>query len=1636
MKKIIFKFIMIVLLVITLISSNIIYMGYNIAIALANELEMQSDDTNIANVKFDAYFKTDNRTEHYKQANINNKDICLYLSVNVIDKGSLDNAKIKITDSNFKIKTDDISNKYVKKINKEAGEIELNSVIYNNKIEIEIPIEFNQPENVNEDYFTRESNISLEGIYTQEESQENLTGNIVTRIDWTDDSDINLTEEIEKCIDLGENGILVQQKIVSTIENGILPRESEILNVKVPQIGEYTPNSVNVILNGSKIEDNVNYNKETGILEIQNQGIKNENGELDWNNGQNEYKVIYKYDYQAKESLDTITLSTEVNSKLFTKENIQRVDEKEEQIEFKGNVASVSKKATENLYKGYLYANSQYETEYRENNVIEISDAGVMDNININTTNSYFIGNRDSKYNANDIIVYKGITINKDKFIEIFGEEGYIDIEDSEGNVVETINSQSTTNDNGNINITYEQELENINIKTSKPIKEGEFTIHNIKAIKGETEYTKNQLKSFSSLITNEKVETNLGTDETETSINLLDTKTEAKLELSNTNLSTLQKNENVQFLVTLKSDSAQYDLFKNPQIDIIIPKEINIDVKTITQLNGQDELQIDKMGIRELDSGEKLIRITLTGEQTTFQNSVNEGIQIAFMADLEIPNTTPSQDSKITMNYTNENREEETLTYEQNIKLNSKYGVLLTNELSGFNDNNDVINGIDNNTINGVLSKNTTEKNASETINVINNYQEEISNVSIIGKIPVVEEESINNETFKSTFEMNLINSLNLNGKEAKVYYSDDSNATQTSDTWKESYEEVNNPKVFKIDLGTIAPGERVEINYQVNIPGDLKAEQETYLKNTLDYTYLGNDTEIVSATKLATQMIENNEYSAISENMQNVIKAENDEDISLEIVARSGDKYLAEGDSVKEGQGVVYELKITNNTDQTLENIQIEAINTNAIYYDTIIYEEDVYGDMMEKIKIDENPDLTSKVLEIASLEAGESETVKYQIAVKEVEDGNQTLTGEIKIKADNLEEKSFSNIENKIEEGKLKLKLKNTYSENELIGAKENIGIEGDIINISSEKLENIEVYVQIPEEVTFNLEELGLWDDRCQFVEYKDNVVKLNISELEVGETIDFTALLNVNEFDLDLDNIIVSQFFKAILDGEEYISNETNRVITQNMTTMTITQTSDNTTGILKDGDNLTFRFEIFNKGSVSKSIDFLDMLPDGLEINKATKIADGNEEEIYTGESTVAGTFTVEGGQTIYVEIEATVNFELATQGTISNVATINGAYVDVTSNTLEFILEGFEEEPNEGDEPNNPSTSGYSISGQAWIDSNQDGQKGSDEEKLSNVIVMLIDESTGEIVKNDLGGDLTTQTDSNGQYSFGNLSTGRYMVLFKYDTTKYMITEYKKGGISEDSNSDIVSKRVNINNEEITVGATETLEISSNNIENIDAGFIEGKTFDLRLDKYIKTVIVQDSSGTTTRQYDKQSLAKIELNAKKLANSTVIVEYEINVTNEGEVAGYANEIIDYIPSDLTFSSEINKDWYQTTDGNIATKILENDIINPGETKTLTLALTKKMTQDNTGRIINTAEIGTADNEYALQDIDSTPGNKKDGEDDISTAELIISIGTGSTVLYISLIFAVIVIIGIGVYFINKKILKEDDDEF
>ena len=82
------------------------------------------------------------------------------------------------------------------------------------------------------------------------------------------------------------------------------------------------------------------------------------------------------------------------------------------------------------------------------------------------------------------------------------------------------------------------------------------------------------------------------------------------------------------------------------------------------------------------------------------------------------------------------------------------------------------------------------------------------------------------------------------------------------------------------------------------------------------------------------------------------------------------------------------------------------------------------------------------------------------------------------------------------------------------------------------------------------------------------------------------------------------------------------------------------------------------------------------------------------------------------------------------------------------------------------------------------------------------------------------------------------------------------------------------------------------------------------------------------------------------------------------------------------------------------------------------------------MTEDNTGTINNRAEIAEVSNLSNTEDYDSIPGNKIQGEDDISTADVIIGIKTGEVILYTIITIISLTILGIGIYYINKKVLE------
>ena len=168
--------------------------------------------------------------------------------------------------------------------------------------------------------------------------------------------------------------------------------------------------------------------------------------------------------------------------------------------------------------------------------------------------------------------------------------------------------------------------------------------------------------------------------------------------------------------------------------------------------------------------------------------------------------------------------------------------------------------------------------------------------------------------------------------------------------------------------------------------------------------------------------------------------------------------------------------------------------------------------------------------------------------------------------------------------------------------------------------------------------------------------------------------------------------------------------------------------------------------------------------------------------------------------------------------------------------------------------------------------------------------------------------------------------------------------------------------------------------------------------------------------------------MAKAEIDAKQVNGTTAIIEYQIRVTNVGEVTGYARRIVDYMPNDLTFNSEMNKDWYQTG-SEIYTSVLSNEPIAPGETKTVTLTLVKSMTENNLGRINNRAEIAEDYNDLGLTDVNSIPGNQEQDENDLGSADVILSLRTGGVV-YISIAIVAVVIlsaVGIIIYKKNKK---------
>ncbi len=211
---------------------------------------------------------------------------------------------------------------------------------------------------------------------------------------------------------------------------------------------------------------------------------------------------------------------------------------------------------------------------------------------------------------------------------------------------------------------------------------------------------------------------------------------------------------------------------------------------------------------------------------------------------------------------------------------------------------------------------------------------------------------------------------------------------------------------------------------------------------------------------------------------------------------------------------------------------------------------------------------------------------------------------------------------------------------------------------------------------------------------------------------------------------------------------------------------------------------------------------------------------------------------------------------------------------------------------------------------------------------------------------------------------------------------------------------------------------------------DDIDDEEVYVKYFDLSLQKDLTKIIITENG--TTREISVSStdgLQKVEIHRKKINSTTVKFVYNITVKNEGEIAGYATEITDYIPEGLEFIQSENSQWTPISSNVITTNALAETKLEPGQTASVQVVLKWINGENNFGSKVNVAEISEDKNDSGTPDIDSTPDNRVPTEDDIDNAEVVLSISTGTAPTYITLTTIVLVIMSVGIVLIKKYVL-------
>lgn len=1579
----------VILIIFLLISGNLMLIGTETYAAFEN-LEEQKKESSDKNVSFDSYFVVGENEIHSVTLDAKNE---AYINFEInIQNGYLKESAIELNNANFEIESIEQQNVEGIVKNSTANKIELNQINSNSKIIITAKIKMHREEYVEANYCSKETAIEFTSNYTNIKGvTKQINAGINVAISWVTEISSNIKTNVTKYMQYGDKTI-IETNVISTLNDNVLPIKNTNIKITAPKIQENLPEEVRIHANStigtngkakeSFTQENWNYNKETGEITINVENQANDEGKIAWKTGNDEYIVTYIYN--TIEATNQVELNAQSTITTYTENTVENNANNVQSVVMGGNYIDYNITATEKTNKGYIYANSVYETPYTETISANISYKDATEGLIFTKDNEAYNLENNKKLQANTC--YKNTVINKANFEKILGQEGKINIYNGE-NLIATIDNNAQADENGNIIYNYQENYNNIRIETTKPVEEGIITITNNKALTATNTYsyeTQKQIRNIEATL--------IGTSaneeaQTKTAItNLEETTSKAQVTISKTDLSTVVTNENVELRAILKTEDITDDLYQNPTIRIEMPEDIEkINIKSVNVLFN-DELKVATINI---ENG-RIINLSLEGNQTQYVTNNNQGITIIINTDITVNKTATTKETQVTMNYSNQKaiKLENGGTTVTPVNIVAPVGLIALNSVTN-SATGETATSLGSEKEEIKLERNTKSTTAKYTQTVINNENETINGMKILGRI------GTQGDNLGSTINAKLTTEIGkAQNVDSTVYYSEKADANSdienSENEWKT--EATQDSKSYLIVVNNeIAQGEELNFGYEAQVPENLEYGESLVSTYNVEYS-----TQAQDLNKEATPV-------TLATGDGPVLEA------TLEDDTVDGTVYV--------DQVVKYTLNITNKGTSDAENVKINVPVPNGMVYGT--YEEIEIGTSFV-----EKNDVTIFEENIENVKAGENNKVIFYLKANQKK--NTEVNANIMYKEQIVKQ---CTVKNTIEDACLNMNITNLSTNG--ITKLDTFRCRLDIENVSREVLNNVKVEIKLP-----------------SGVEYVD---------LIKGEDIEITYNKEVNTISFSIDNlntddkIILITELQATKEGKldkiYAIANVNNQKVFSNYLEPYVNKidvqmnVESDKTGYVKVGEKIKFTIKISNNSEKN--------IADNLEINFPTDISyssgkinnkeiDSEKIKIYNAERIANIPIKIEQNGVLSIEVEVIVNPNLQiTEDKTQEIKVNLEKYLN--EKTFNYIVEKNVEDkepdpegPDDSDNPSTPNNPGssddsndsnnssennnYKITGIAWLDADKSGSLEDSETKLQGIAIKAIDEN-GNI-------KATTSTKENGTYTLERLTQGKYTVIFEYDSSKYMLTTYQKEGIADSINSNVIKGTY----EGKTIATTNTIEISDRSIANINIGLIEGSNFDLSLSKKVRQISMANTKKTKTTNYNTQ-LAKIDLDYKYINNTKVAIEYEITVTNEGDIPGYASKIVDYLPEGFDFSTELNKDWY-TSNKNIETRALADTIINPGESQTITLILTKNMNENGNGIYCNTAEIAENYNEYGQADSDSTPGNNKEGEDDQSSANVILGLKTGGPVTYITLTLSIMTLICVAAYEINKRVLK------